>query len=408
MGNDIKPTRPPNRTPTYAALITISLPGGGQAASAAVVLSEGDTIPDAGEGRKPLRDCTLADLQTFANQLEAEVWETYQTIRLVDLETDEGVDVDVTLMGETGDIPLTGWDNWSVKLVPEETAVSAPEPSAPKEETAGEPETAVTEEPKAKEEAEGPAAPPEGGLEREPDLPSEPEAAAKTETAPEATTTETEIPAPQVTVQETPPRAEKPEARPVLSPEEITALVREGGLPPRPAVRIAGERLTLRQSGGAAPNIFIAEPALRAAQNHALSSLNREVAGVLVGPRPEKQPDGRYDVYVTDTIIAKHTVMHGASVTYTPESWRYLNDQLEQRYPEETAVMVGWYHTHPGFGIFLSGMDQFIHRNFFTQIWHVALVLDPVARSQGFFSWNREQTVVDRYPFPWPRWARQW
>jgi proteasome lid subunit RPN8/RPN11 len=401
MGNDIEPTHPPNRTPTYAALITISLPGGGQAASAAVVLSEGDTIPDAGEGRKPLRDCTLADLQTFANQLEAEVWETYQTIRLVDLETDEGVDVDVTLMGETGDIPLTGWDNWSVKLMQAETAVSAP-----REETTDESETAVTEEPKAKEEIEAPAPPAEGDAETKTASPSEPETAAKSEAAPEATATE--IPAPEVTVQETPPRAEEPVARPVLSPEEITALVREGGLPPRPAVRIAGERLTLKQSGGAAPNIFIAEPALRAAQNHALSSLNREVAGVLVGPRPEKQPDGRYDVYVTDTIIARHTVMHGASVTYTPESWRYLNDELEQRYPEETAVMVGWYHTHPGFGIFLSGMDQFIHRNFFTQIWHIALVLDPVAHVQGFFSWDREQTAVNGYPFPWPRWARSW
>jgi len=28
--------------------------------------------------------------------------------------------------------------------------------------------------------------------------------------------------------------------------------------------------------------------------------------------------------------------------------------------------IVGWYHSHPGFGIFLSEYDLFIHRNFFT------------------------------------------
>ena len=155
----------------------------------------------------------------------------------------------------------------------------------------------------------------------------------------------------------------------------------------------------------AAVDILIDEPALRASQAHALSSLSREVAGVLVGPRPEKQPDGRYAVHIIDTIVAKYTVMQGASVTYTPESWRYLNDTLGERYPNEEAVMVGWYHTHPGFGIFLSGMDLFIHQNFFTQIWHVALVLDPRARTSGFFCWDRRQQRVSRYDFAWPYWA---
>jgi proteasome lid subunit RPN8/RPN11 len=67
--------------------------------------------------------------------------------------------------------------------------------------------------------------------------------------------------------------------------------------------------------------------------------------------------------------------------------------------------MVGWYHTHPGFGIFLSGMDLFIHQNFFTQIWHVAYVLDPRARTSGFFCWDRRKTKVNRQDFPWPDWA---
>jgi proteasome lid subunit RPN8/RPN11 len=174
--------------------------------------------------------------------------------------------------------------------------------------------------------------------------------------------------------------------------------------PTHPRIRIIGRRRPIGHSTWAAVDILINEPAYRDAQAHALTSLDREVAGFLIGPQPEKQPDGRYVVHISDTIIAKHTRMHGASVTYTPESWRYINDKLAELYPDETAIIVGWYHTHPSFGIFLSGMDQFIHQNFFTQLWHVALVLDPVARKSGFFCWDRAKSRVDPYDFPWPDW----
>jgi proteasome lid subunit RPN8/RPN11 len=170
-------------------------------------------------------------------------------------------------------------------------------------------------------------------------------------------------------------------------------------------IRILGQRRPLNHSTWTAADILVNEPAFRDAQAHALANPDREVAGVLIGPPPEKQPDGRYVVHVSNTIIAKHTRMQGASVTYTPESWRYIHDKLAVMYPNDEAVIVGWYHTHPGFGIFLSGMDQFIHQNFFTQLWHIALVLDPRAHKSGFFCWDRQQTRVDPYEFPWPNWA---
>ena len=48
-------------------------------------------------------------------------------------------------------------------------------------------------------------------------------------------------------------------------------------------------------------------------------------------------------------------------------------------------IIVGWYHTHPGFGIFLSNMDAFIHENFFSFPWEPAYVFDPQAETDGFF-----------------------
>lgn len=359
-------------TPPFVAIINLTLPGLGEQFSANVTLLPQDMIPADGRA-KPLEDCTLADLQAFANQLEAEVWETYQEIKLVEIAGDETVQFDITIKDADGD-PIAPDEEWLKTLVvsfPEEMAEAAPAAETPP--AAGEitVDTAVHTPP-------------------EPQPEPEPEPAAVAEEAAE----------PRIIVAETEPVHVETEAEEPTAVSETPAIA-----PSRARVRIAGKRRPIGDPTWAAVDIFIEEPALRASQAHALSSLNREVAGVLVGPRPEKQPDGRYIVHIHDTIIAKYTVMHGASVTYTPESWRYMNDVLHERYPDDTAVMVGWYHTHPGFGIFLSGMDLFIHQNFFTQIWHVAFVLDPRAHISGFFCWNRPLTEVKPVDFPWPTWA---
>jgi hypothetical protein len=49
---------------------------------------------------------------------------------------------------------------------------------------------------------------------------------------------------------------------------------------------------------------------------------------------------------------------------------------------------VGWYHTHPSFGIFLSHHDLFIHQHFFAQPLQVAYVVDPIQQTRGFFQWR--------------------
>jgi hypothetical protein len=40
--------------------------------------------------------------------------------------------------------------------------------------------------------------------------------------------------------------------------------------------------------------------------------------------------------------------------------------------------IVGWYHSHPGFGVEFSEMDLFIHRNFFPGPGQIAYVTDPL------------------------------
>lgn len=381
----------------YAAIITITLPGSDDTATAKVLLAGSDEVTANGRTRR-LADCTLADLRAFADQLEAEVWDTYQAITLLEL-ADEAV-IELKLLADTNlDAMPAGWLEQAIVL-PEPT----PSPEADPDETAVAPTASNTE-----------AATTELMETDETDEADEANETAVPE--PEPTTTDTEVEdipvideqaaeaaeeaAAEPTAAAAPPAESAPE--PELEPEKPVEIF----APPR-RDRTAGIQHEVGHPTWMAVDVEINETPLRAAQAHALSSMRREVAGVLVGPRPEKQPDGRYLVRIIDSIIAEHTVMQGASVTYTPESWRYMNDELNRRYPDETAVIVGWYHTHPGFGIFLSGMDQFIHQNFFTQIWHVALVLDPHAHTAGFFCWDRTQTRVSPMEIRWPNWAQSW
>ncbi|MFZ0545673.1 MAG: hypothetical protein WAM60_09560 [Candidatus Promineifilaceae bacterium] len=363
---------------SYAAVITMTLPGEEKPINLTLTLTSTSPVKLEDGQVKLLRDCTLAELQQFADKMEANIWTRREQTSLAELIEEGETRLDVQLLDndKSGAGQDKNWMEFTVTIPnnvtmddstldtdeeAEQDAVDTDPEEITLEETAE--AELVDEEPTAELEQE------EADVEKLPEL--------------------------HVTVSEAEPVFEEREATTELTPPPITSS----------KIRILGKRRPLNHPTWTATDILMNEPAFRNAQAHSLSSLNREVAGFLIGPQPEKQPDGRYLVHISDVIIAKHTKMQGASVTYTPESWRYATDRLEEMYPDETAVIVGWYHTHPGFGIFLSGMDQFIHRNFFIQIWHVALVLDPIARRSGFFCWDRQQAKVDRYEFPWPDWA---
>lgn len=114
---------------------------------------------------------------------------------------------------------------------------------------------------------------------------------------------------------------------------------------------------------------------------HAVLEPEVEVCGVLVG-RLERDDRGQY-LHVTHTIRGEAAKQRGAQVTFTHDTWNHIHQEMDRQYADRQIV--GWYHTHGGFGIFLSDMDQFIHKNFFTEPHHVAYVFDPLAGTEGFF-----------------------
>lgn len=114
---------------------------------------------------------------------------------------------------------------------------------------------------------------------------------------------------------------------------------------------------------------------------YALSDTSHELGGVLLGNYMQK--DGTYVVQVEAAIRALHTEAAKSNIKFTHSTWEYIDKIKDEVYPD--SKVVGWFHTHPGFGIFLSDYDLFIQRNFFNLPWQVAYVVDPVKKEEGFF-----------------------
>lgn len=141
---------------------------------------------------------------------------------------------------------------------------------------------------------------------------------------------------------------------------------------------------------GAGPRVFLAESALEAINRHAMDESHHEIGGVLIGTVTE----GPEPCVVVEDIILGTEMRHsGASVTFTHETWDQINAVKDAEFADKRIV--GWYHSHPGFGIFLSGHDLFIHENFFSAPWQIAVVTDPRARTWGCFTWNNGKLEQD-------------
>jgi proteasome lid subunit RPN8/RPN11 len=131
--------------------------------------------------------------------------------------------------------------------------------------------------------------------------------------------------------------------------------------------------------------------ALKEVQKHASENCDREVGGILVGKYKVGQ-ENIYLITVQGIIRAKHTINHINSVCFTPETWWAVSQEFEERYSSQ-FLLVGWYHTHPGHGIFLSSHDKFVH-NSFNKLYFIALVIDPTNNKYGFFMSNSSQEIV--------------
>jgi proteasome lid subunit RPN8/RPN11 len=133
--------------------------------------------------------------------------------------------------------------------------------------------------------------------------------------------------------------------------------------------------------------IFVDLDVMRDIEAHAATDTSVELGGVLLGGQFQ-DADGRPFVVVTDSLRAQHFEATKGSFKFTHDTWERISRERDE-FPENLQ-MVGWYHTHPDWGVFLSSMDMFICDNFFNRPLDLALVVDPCRGDRGMFQWTGE------------------
>lgn len=148
----------------------------------------------------------------------------------------------------------------------------------------------------------------------------------------------------------------------------------------KPILKTAmSETILSTLSIGKSPLVEFESSVLQQIRQHARTSMDQEICGVLLGA----EEDGI--TRVVACIRGEKAAQGGAHVTFTQETWAHIYQVKDSLFPDQ--AIVGWYHSHPGFGIFLSDYDLFIHESFFGAVHQVAWVFDPHSDEEGCFGW---------------------
>lgn len=129
--------------------------------------------------------------------------------------------------------------------------------------------------------------------------------------------------------------------------------------------------------------IYISQNTYKEIRRFTKDKTTNESGGVLLGNVVEEF--GKTHIVIRAFIEAKYCEGTPTTLKFTHESWEYIHKEAAKKYPE--YKILGWIHTHPDFGIFLSEYDKFIHENFFNEENQVAYVVDPIQNIEGFYFW---------------------
>jgi proteasome lid subunit RPN8/RPN11 len=142
-------------------------------------------------------------------------------------------------------------------------------------------------------------------------------------------------------------------------------------------------------------DVVVRQTAYRRIVEHLSADTSREYGGLLLGFEAPLSHTGKIAVWVISALPAQYTEGTRSRLTFTQETWAEFDNQTEQLRKLGIALKrIGWYHSHPGHGIFLSPYDLNVCADFCRPT-HVALVVDPIRNEGGFFVRGSEGYAPD-------------
>lgn len=114
-----------------------------------------------------------------------------------------------------------------------------------------------------------------------------------------------------------------------------------------------------------------------------------EIGGFLLG-RYYKDPDSiNFKVTVEEFIPVSPEVHDAYKLEFSTLSLANELGNAQDKFPE--LMLIAWFHTHPGHGLFLSSPDLAIHEGFFREKYQFAMEIDTLTNNldTAFFTRTR-------------------
>ena len=169
------------------------------------------------------------------------------------------------------------------------------------------------------------------------------------------------------------------DSEPMIGQPEIDSL------PERPLTKfITNAHLHGHQPAANQVVVSHSQQALSQIRAHSITNLRSELGGVLLG---HAYRDGEQLIVEVIAALPARNDDHGPiHFTFTADAWSQIHHERAEKYPD--LEIVGWFHTHPGLGVFYSSDDVVVHTAAFTLPWHVGLVVDPLGNHASYFGWQ--------------------
>jgi proteasome lid subunit RPN8/RPN11 len=138
-----------------------------------------------------------------------------------------------------------------------------------------------------------------------------------------------------------------------------------------------------RVSARAPYPIFFQQEAVVALQEHLKASPDQAVFGFLAGDVFRDPETGVLYAVIDKTLRLNQAIYGDKTEVVVARLW----DRMQEQLAKASGRLLGWYHSHPGQSLSLSTHDVETHDKYFTDPWHVAVVVAVQAEGVvgGFF-----------------------
>ncbi len=165
--------------------------------------------------------------------------------------------------------------------------------------------------------------------------------------------------------------------------------------PPPPVAQLEGLNLSDWDLSDDWPELYISHSCFHKMISHCIDYMDRqvEVMGLILGDIFQWR--NRVYTVAEDAVAADAEDSTATSVRFGAKGLEEVARALNEM--EYEYLIVGWYHSHPGFTSFLSEKDLETQKKNFNKPYHTTIVIDPVNRQFRSYKVLENEYVEKRF-----------